>query len=104
MPSTRYEILLPLQYNDGTDIEAEKFELTWTELVDCFGAVTIEPQSLRGFWIYDGERFEDVLVRLTVDVPDSQATRQFFAAYKERLKERFQQLDIWITAQQLRIV
>ena len=32
-----------------------------------------------------------------VDVPDVPENREFFVAYKERLKERFQQLDIWMT-------
>jgi len=32
-----------------------------------------------------------------VDVPDTAANRQFFIRFKETLKERFQQLDIWVT-------
>jgi len=52
--SIRYEILLPLQYNDGTAIEDAKFEQTWAELVEQFQALTIQPQSLRGIWIYEG--------------------------------------------------
>jgi len=33
MPFERYEILLPLNYNDGTPIEPEKFQETRRELV-----------------------------------------------------------------------
>ncbi|HEV3261879.1 MAG TPA: hypothetical protein VG013_33825 [Gemmataceae bacterium] len=38
-------------------------------------------------------------MRVFVDVADEQeqTARQFFADYKERLKGRFQQLDIWMT-------
>ena len=36
-------------------------------------------------------------MRVFVDVPDEPGARQFFAEYKERLKGRFQQLDIWMT-------
>ena len=40
MPFERYEILLPLQYNDGTPVEPEKFQETRRELVRRFGALT----------------------------------------------------------------
>jgi hypothetical protein len=36
----RYEILLPLTYNDGAEIEPEKFDQTAEELSDRFGGVT----------------------------------------------------------------
>lgn len=42
MPFERYEILLPLKHNDGTRIEAEKFQQTRRELVSRFGALTME--------------------------------------------------------------
>jgi hypothetical protein len=36
-------------------------------------------------------------VRVFVDVPDSQANRQFFVRYKKQFKKRFRQLDIRMT-------
>ncbi len=104
MSSIRYEILLPLQYNDGTAVEDEKFEQTWADLVAQFQALTIQPQSFRGIWMHEGERYEDNLIRLILDVPDTPETEQFFKAYKETLKERFKQLDVWITAYSIRII
>jgi len=44
MPFERYEILLPLKYNDGTPVEPEKFQQTRRELVERFGALTMEVQ------------------------------------------------------------
>jgi hypothetical protein len=38
----RYEILLPLFYNDGRSIEAEKFTETDQELVAQFGATSTD--------------------------------------------------------------
>jgi hypothetical protein len=32
-----------------------------------------------------------------LDVPDASESREYFVAAKERLKARFQQLDIWMT-------
>ena len=42
MKLKRYEILLPLMYNDGTVIEKEKFDQTNEELLSEFGAVTFD--------------------------------------------------------------
>lgn len=46
MPSERYEILLPLKYNDGSSVEPEKFQQTRRELVQKFGALTMEVQPI----------------------------------------------------------
>ncbi|MEW6095527.1 MAG: hypothetical protein AB1567_03235 [bacterium] len=50
MPILRYEILLPLKYNDGTPVEYDKIHQTIRELVDHFGAITVEPQTILGIW------------------------------------------------------
>jgi hypothetical protein len=63
-----------------------------------FGAVSAETQTIRGFWQHEDEVFRDDLVRVFVDVPDSPENRQFFLDFKERLKARFQQIDIWMTS------
>lgn len=36
-------------------------------------------------------------MRMFVDVPDTPENRQFFEEYKEHLKGRFRQIDIWLT-------
>lgn len=41
MPFARYEILLPLKYNDGTAVEPEKFEQTKNEPNPVSNAATI---------------------------------------------------------------
>lgn len=92
----RYEFLLPLRYNDGSPIEPEKFEQTRLELVAQFQGVTFDPQPVRGFWVQQGTEYEDLLVRVIVDVEDTPETHAFFTQFKETLKERFQQLEIWM--------
>jgi hypothetical protein len=42
----KYEIYLPLKYNDGTEIEAEKIKQIREELIAVFGALTVSSQSL----------------------------------------------------------
>jgi len=39
-----------------------------------------------------------------LDVPDTPETERFFKAYKETLKERFSQKDVWMTAHPIRIL
>ena len=103
MSFRRYEILLPIRYNDGRPIEPEKFLTTYEEVVSRFGGVTIQPETLRGIWLHEDQRFEESNVRVVVDVEDSAASAAFFAQWKERLKERFRQIDIWIVSYEIRI-
>ncbi len=51
-----------------------------------------------------GVLFNDNLMRIRIDVEDSDRIRDFFKNYKEKLKERFQQIDIWITAYDIEII
>lgn len=47
--------------------------------------------------MHEGHAYRDDLVRLFVDVPDLAVHRTFFAQFNERLKVRFQQIEIWMT-------
>jgi hypothetical protein len=44
------------------------------------------------------------LVRVFVDAADDEASREFFEQFKERLKTRFEQLDIWMTAYPVEVI
>ena len=93
----RFEVLLPLRLNDGTPVPDDAVADTLIELEERFGAVSCETQTIRGRWRHEGQSFRDDLIRLFVDAADEPECRQFFVAFKERLKARFQQLDIWMT-------
>jgi hypothetical protein len=41
----KYEIYLPLKYNDGKAIESDKIVGVWDELADAFGGITVSPLS-----------------------------------------------------------
>ena len=49
-PVRRYEILLPLQFNDGRPVPDSVLAETLLELRIEFGAVSCETQSIRGWW------------------------------------------------------
>ena len=67
MPFERYEILLPLNYNDGTPLEPEKFQETRRELVEQFGALTMDAPTIAGLWTSSGPEYRDELLRFVVD-------------------------------------
>jgi ATP-dependent protease HslVU (ClpYQ) peptidase subunit len=104
MKWTRYEILLPLRYNDGRPIERLKFRQTNVELLAKFSGTTADMITAIGAWRYQGTIYEDELVRLIVDVPASAPADDFFRDYKETLKARFQQVDIWISSHEIQIL
>jgi len=64
----RYEILLPLRFNDGTPVPKALLAKTVQELEDQFHAVTSEAQIVQGRWRSEGHSFRDDLIRVYVDV------------------------------------
>jgi len=94
----RYEILLPSQFNDGRPVPDDLLTGTLLELEQHFGAVSCETQVIQGFWRQQGQVYRDPLMRVFVDVPDTADNRQYFVQFKEQLKTRFAQLDIWLTS------
>jgi hypothetical protein len=93
----RYEVLLPLRFNDGRPVPDDIVAETLLELEQRFGAVSSETQTIRGFWYHEGESYRDDLTRIFVDIADEPEHREFFLEFKERLKARFGQVDIWMT-------
>jgi len=43
-------------------------------------------------------------MRVFVDVPDLPENREFFVAFKEKVKERFKQIDIWMTTYPIEVI
>ena len=93
----RYEILLPLRFNDGQAVPDALISDTLFELENRFGAVSWETQVIRGRWQHEEEVYSDDLMRIIIDVEDLAEHRQFFSDFKERLKVRFRQIEIYMT-------
>jgi hypothetical protein len=100
----RFEILLPLRFNDGSPVPDELVGQTILELRKQFNAISAETQVIRGHWQFQGEEFRDDLVRLFVDVADTPENLAFFVSLKEVLKTRFQQHDLWMTAYPIEVI
>ena len=100
----RFEVLIPVMYNDGSPVEKEMFTQVRRELRDRFGAVTIDPFKADGYWLSKGFLYYDETRRFRVDTSYSEMNVAFFLDYKETLKERFKQEDVWITVHQIEII
>ena len=99
----RFEVLLPLRFNDGRDIPGEWIADAVLEIVDHFGAASYETQKVEGHWRHSGILYRDDLVRIVVDVPDSPRNRQWMKQFKERWKVRLEQLELWMVSYRIDI-
>ena len=94
--SRRYEVLLPMQFNDGRDVPDELLGEAVNEIVEQFGAVSFYKEAVEGRWRQDEMTYRDNLALLVVDVPDTAKNRKWLKAYKARWKERLEQLELWM--------
>jgi hypothetical protein len=100
----RYELLLPRQFNDQQPVPDGLLIETLLELERQFKSVSSETQIIRGLWQHEGRSYRDELVRVFVDVDDTPENRQFFQEYKEQLKVRFRQIDIWMATYLIEVI
>lgn len=94
----RFEVLLPIQFNDGRDVPAEWLAEALLEIVDHFGAASYETQKVEGHWRQGGVVYRDNLVRVVVDVPELAENRQWMREFKNRWKTRLEQLELWVVS------
>jgi hypothetical protein len=99
----RFEVLLPLRFNDGRDVPGEWIAEAVLEIVDHFGAASYETQKVEGHWRHSGILYRDDLVRIVVDVPDSARNRQWMRQCKDRWKVRLEQLELWMVSYRIEV-
>jgi len=105
-PVRRVEIYLPLEYNDGRRIADEKYLRLQSELRKRFGGVTSTQRQfpLQGAWHFGEDVFEERVVVFTMmDFQDHAESDllKYLDRLKQRLKKKFDQLEILITVQEL---
>jgi len=94
----RFEVLLPLRFNDGREVPPEWLAGAVLEVVDRFGAASYETQKVEGHWRHGGVAYRDDLVRVVVDVPDSEENRGWIREFKGRWMSRLEQLELWVVS------
>jgi len=94
----RFEVLLPLQFNDGRDVPEDWLAEAVLEIVEQFGAASYETQRIEVHWVQEGVHYRDTLVRLVIDVPDTATNRRWMKSFKHRWKKKLQQLELWMVS------
>ena len=94
----RFEVLLPLKFNDGRAVPAEWLAEATLEVDNHFGAASYETQKVEGYSRHDEVMYRDDLVKIVVDVPDTIENRRWMKDFKERWKERLEQVELWLVS------
>ena len=95
-PVKEYDIFVPLYYNDGSPIEAVRFQRLHKLLLDHFDGLTFFPQPNEGFWQMGGITYRDEIVVYRVLATRARAARQFLSRLKTQLKKDLRQQEILI--------
>src|SRR5205807_9868512 len=100
MPRTarRYDLYLPLTFNDGRPIPDHDLDEVERRLLQRFGGVTSQQRDfpMRGIWQGETQLYLDQVIVMTVLDFRRQGSTQFIAKLKRDLLREFKQLEILI--------
>ena len=99
----RYELLLPLQFNDGREVPSEWLAEAVLEIVEHFGAASYETQKVEVHWRHGSVVYRDDLAKVVVDLPDSTTNRRRMQQFKDRWKARLEQLELWMVSYRIEV-
>ena len=96
--SRRFEVLLPVRFNDGSDVPQKLLAEAVNEIVEQFEAASFFKEGVEGHWRHGATLYRDDLALVVVDVPDTAKNRKWMKAYKARWKARLEQLELWMVS------
>jgi hypothetical protein len=101
----RYDVYLPLTDNAGRPFPDALFDDVEGRLIDRFGGLTSQQRQfpLRGIWQGTSRLYLDQVVVMTVLDFRRQGSARFITQLKKSLLERFDQEEVLITEQVLRV-
>jgi hypothetical protein len=99
-----YDIFVPLRYNDGSPIEARKFQNLQARLLECFNGFTFFPQPNEGVWRMGDVTYRDEIVIYRVVSSKVRPTRRFMRQFKQELKRIFRQEEIFIIERDVEVL
>jgi hypothetical protein len=101
----RYDLYLPLTLNDGQPIPPATFLALQRRLLARFGGLTAQQRDfpLQGIWVSGTRLFFDQIIILTALDFRPRGSARFIADLKQALLREFDQLELLITEQSLRI-
>ncbi len=97
----RFEILIPLQFNDGTDVSDDLISDALLEIVGEFGALSYYHNSVQGRWTDEDTIYIDRNSKIVIDIPNTPENIQWMRDYKARWKEKLNQLDLWLISYEI---
>ena len=97
-PQLKVEFFLPSSYNSGEDIEPKKIFFVKKEILAAFGGISTHPASVAGIWQGEDKVYYNNCYRFEVAAPKTDQTKEFFILFKEKLKELFEQHEIYMTS------
>jgi hypothetical protein len=101
----RYDLYLPLTANDGRPFSDDLFRDVQRRLLARFDGLTAQQREfpLQGIW-HGGKRlYLDLVIIMTVLDFRTRGSTRFIAQLKQSLLTEFDQLEILITEQPLRV-
>ena len=101
----RYDLYLPLTHNDGRPIGDDLFRGLQRRLLARFGGLTAQQREfpLQGIWQGGTRLYLDQVIIMTALDFRRQGSARFIAHLKRVLLREFDQLEILITEQSLKV-
>ena len=101
----RYDVYLPLTSNDGRPIADAAFKSVQSRMLARFGGMTAIQREfpLQGIWLGGARLYLDQVIIMTALDFRRQGSPRFIAQLKTALLREFDQLEILITEQSLRV-
>jgi hypothetical protein len=101
----RYDLYLPLSDNEGRPFADELFDAVERRLLAWFGGLTSQQRDfpLRGIWPGESRLYLDQVIVMTVLDFRRQGSVRFIAQLKQTLLGEFEQLEMLITEQAMRV-
>jgi hypothetical protein len=94
----RFEVLLPLQFNDGRMVPDELLADAVREIVGKFAGASYQAQPIEGHWVHEGVYYREQHVKVIVDVSDTATNRHWMRGFKARWKAKLEQLELWVVS------
>jgi hypothetical protein len=99
-----YDVYLPLSYNDGTPVPAEKIRQIKKLLLDRFGGLTHFPQENEGLWKLGQVTFRDKIIVLRVLSDDEDGASKFFSSFRQQTQRELAQAELLIIEREVRTI
>lgn len=99
-----FDIFIPLNYNDGTPVEAKKLRDLRVRRLEYFNGATFFPQANKGYWRMGNVTYRDDIVLFRVVTGAVRAARCFLRQLKKEMKRIFKQEEIFIVERDVNLL